>query len=1649
MFSAALRRKRLGDLDLPKAGSETEGRLIDALVQELHLPPDDREVAYRDGERWTRHFDRKPLATVSPDTANLGWRQKGVYLITGGLGGIGLATAEHLAQSCDARLVLVGRTDLPPRSRWDRILANGDPQNGDVGKIAAVRALEERGTELLLVSADVANRRQMQDVIDQTLDRFGVLDGVFHMAGVPGAGLMHGKTAEDFAQVLAPKIQGTLVLEEILRGVTVDFIVLFSSITSIVGGGPGQVDYCAANAFLDAFAAARTRPDRNVVSIDWAEWRWNGWESSMAGLPPKVLAAFRQAREKLGIDFEGGMDALERVLNSRLSNVLVSPPNFSKMVEINKTYTVDLLLSAAGGTVGKRVGQSPGRPEAGPALPAPGGRDLETRIARVWSDALGVDRIGPSDNFFDLGGNSLVGLKVVQELGRALEREVLPLALYEAPTVRSLALYLEQGSESEASASPATVGETQAGEGGIAIIGMAGRFPGAPSVESLWDNLLEGREGITYFSDEELLGAGVDPSLVDNPRYVKAGAILEEIDRFDAELFGESPREAELLDPQHRLFLECAWEALENAGHDPKRYRGKTGVFGGSNLSTYLIQMAASPELFGSLQQMQAGLANSNDSLTTRVSYKLNLRGPSIAVQTFCSTSAVATHLACESLGRGECDMALAGGVRVAVPHRVGYLSEPGGIESPDGYTRTFDANGKGAVLGNGVAILVLKRLADAVEQGDHIYAVIKGSAINNDGSRKVGYTAPSVTAVAEVVSQAIAKAGVSADTISYVEAHGSATELGDPIEVAALTRAFRAHGTAEDEKNQYCAIGSIKSSVGHLDRAAGVTALVKTALALERAELPPSLNFKTPNPKLDLEQSPFFVQTRRTAWETNGNPRRAGVNVQGIGGTNLHFVLEQPPAETTGERPSRPLQLLALSANSATAIETMTDRLVDYLRKAPGDINLPDVASTLLRGRQLLSHRRIVVCRDTEDAIARLETRDPDRAATRLEEAGGRPVYFLFPGQGAEYPGMGCGLYEQEAEFRSQVDHCCDELRAHLGRDLGEILFPVKGAEESAARELSRAEFAHPALFTIQYALAHQWMAWGIQPEAMIGHNLGEYVAACLAGVFSLSDALALVAERGRLISELEGDAMLDPVLDRFRSLVAAIPRQAPTRRWISSVTGTEILAEQAVDADYWVRHLREPVNFEAGVGLTREEPRAVFLEVGPGRTLSTLVGQQAETRPVLLPTLPGPQEGASDLALVLETLGKLWLSGVEVDWDGFYRDETRRAVPLPGYPFEGGRYWIGPRNGVSSTAQPDGVEDSGARKVDPGDWYYLPGWRESPLAVASTSAGSLPNGSWLVFVDDLGVGRSLAKHLEAAGLAYALVARSAQFARVSEAEWQVDARSGKDYVRLLEELDFVPTRLVHAWSLTGAPDGDFDEHQEIGFGSLLLLARGLTAVRLTGRARLDVVTNRLEEVSGSEPVEAAKSTLTAATKVLSQEFPNLSCRLIDVGAEPAPDDVGSFLMSELLDGPAADLEVAYRNGARWLRHFEPVHLNAAPGSLNEAPGGLETGPGTGALRDGGVYLITGGLGGVGLVLAEELARRHRARLVLLSRGGLPERADWTHWLATHGEDDATSLKIGRVQALEKCGGEVMVLSADVAEGEGARRRGSSRRAG
>ncbi|HXI70249.1 MAG TPA: condensation domain-containing protein, partial [Verrucomicrobiae bacterium] len=669
----------------------------------------------------------------------------------------------------------------------------------------------------------------------------------------------------------------------------------------------------------------------------------------------------------------------------------------------------------------------------------------------------------------------------------------------------------------------------------IAIVGMAGRFPKAKNIGEFWRNLCDGVEGVSFFSDKELEAAGIEFPKND-PSFVKARGVLDDADLFDAAFFGVNPREAAIMDPQHRVFLECAWEALESAGCDPAKFDGAIGVFAGVSMNTYLAHnLFSHPELIAQLNEHQLMLGNDKDFLPTRVSYKLNLRGPSLNIQTACSTSLVAVCVACQNLLNYECDAALAGAVSITFPQKRGYHFQEGGIASPDGHCRAFDAKAAGTVAGEGAGIVVLKRLEDAMTDGDTIYAVIKGFALNNDGANKIGYTAPSVDGQAEVIATAQAMAGFAPETIGYVEAHGTGTPLGDPVEIEGLAKAFRA-GTS---RKNFCAIGSVKSNVGHLDTAAGVTGLIKTALALHRKKIPPSLHFESSNPAIAFTDSPFFVNGKLTDWTNGAMPRRAGVSSFGIGGTNAHVVLEEAPA-LESSTDSRPSQLLLLSAKTEMALDQATTNLADHLKQNP-TLNPADVAHTLQAGRHDFTHRRMLVCRDVKDAVTALEARDAKRIFSRVSQHENPPVVFMFPGQGAQQVNMARELYERETTFREQADLCCEILKPRLGFDLQTVLFPASAGvspancdsekltgETPALPGLTQTAVTQPALFVIEYALARLWMSWGVRPEAMIGHSVGEYVAACLAGVFSLEDALALIAARGSLMQQLPGGTML-----------------------------------------------------------------------------------------------------------------------------------------------------------------------------------------------------------------------------------------------------------------------------------------------------------------------------------------------------------------------------------------------------------------------------------------------------------------------------------------------------------------------------------------
>ncbi len=811
----------------------------------------------------------------------------------------------------------------------------------------------------------------------------------------------------------------------------------------------------------------------------------------------------------------------------------------------------------------------------------------------------------------------------------------------------------------------------------VAVIGMSGQFPGAKNVSEFWQNLCDGRESVSFFSDAELAASGISQKQLADRSYIKARATLDDIEFFDAAFFGLTPREAELMDPQHRLFLECAWSALEIAGYSSDKYANQIGIYAGAGINTYyLLNVHSNPSVIASAGVLQTNIGNEKDHLTTFTSYKLNLGGPSLTVQTTCSTSLVAIHMACKSLIGGECDLALAGGVSISVPQKAGYLYQEGGIFSPDGHCRAFDSRSQGTVMGSGVGIVVLKRLEDALVDGDHIHAVIKGTAVNNDGSLKTGYTAPSIEGQARVIRMAHAVAEIEPDTITYIETHGTGTALGDPIEINALTKVFR----ARTERKGFCAIGSVKTNIGHLDAAAGVAGFIKTVLALEHKQLPPSLHFEQANPYINFNESPFYVNTMHCEWPAGDTPRRAGISAFGIGGTNAHIVIEEAPACESASGPEQ--QLLVISAKTSSALETATENLIEYLKSNPKS-SLGDIAYSLQVGRRRFAHRRTLVCRDQDDAVRALGERDPRRVSTLFQDDTAPPLMFMFPGQGSQYVNMCVGLYRDVAAFRTEVDNCAQLLEEELGLDLRDVLYPHPSRTAAAAERFRQSSIAQVALFVTEYALANVWKKWGVVPQAVIGHSLGEYVAACLAGVFSLEDALRIVVVRARLMQLLPPSEMVTPVSERFAEEVAKIRLSTPRIPFLSNVTGHWLSESEVTCPSYWAAQLHQPVRFAEGIAELLKEPRCVLLEVGPGQALCSLALQQqtpATTEQIFLPSLPQSQENCSDTEALLNTLGKLWRVGVEVDWFGVHAGEHHRRVPLPTYPFERRRYWIEP---------------------------------------------------------------------------------------------------------------------------------------------------------------------------------------------------------------------------------------------------------------------------------------------------------------------------------------------------------------------------------
>lgn len=1200
----------------------------------------------------------------------------------------------------------------------------------------------------------------------------------------------------------------------------------------------------------------------------------------------------------------------------------------------------------------------------------------------------------------------------------------------------------------------------------IAIIGLSGRFPGAETLDAFWRNVANGIECLNVPTSADLDGADVSEEIRSHPRYVRKYTALDGDDCFDASFFGASPREAQILDPQHRIFLECAFEALEHAGYANRNPDLSVGVYAGASMNTYLLQILQDSALVKNVGGYQLMLGNDKDFLCTRVSYKLDLHGPSMSIQTACSTSLVAVVTACQALNRGECDLALAGGVSITVPGRAGYIYEEGMIFSPDGHCRPFDAGAKGTRGGAGAGIVVLKRLSEAVADRDTIHAIIRGAAVNNDGAAKAGYTAPSVDGQIEVIATAQTLAGIKAREISYVEAHGTGTPLGDPIEISALTGAFR----ASTDDVGFCRLGSLKANLGHLDAAAGVASLIKTVLALQHKIIPPLVNFSTPNPELHLAKSPFIASAESSPWETAVAPRRAGVSSFGIGGTNAHVIVEEAP-EVAATVPSRHHQLLIISAKTSAALDHAASRLADYLDSHPA-ATLSDIAWTLQIGRSEFAHRRAVSATSFEEAVTLLRDRYKASPISSIHSGESRPVAFLFSGQGSQYPGMGYELYQSEPVFRDAIDRCVVVLDRELGLEFRTLLF------DDQTGAINQTRYAQPALFAVEYALACLWQDWGIVPKVMLGHSIGEYVAAHLSGVLSLTDALSLVAARGKLMqgcvtgsmaaihlpeAELVGklpdkleiaavngpslcavagptealetwlesladrgvksvrlktshafhSAMMEPVCKAFADIVAKVSLSPPKIPYVSNVTGDWITAKEATSPDYYAAQLRRTVQFRRGVKTLVSDPALVLLEVGPGTTLTTMaqLSEESERTNLILSSLPHVEERRSEAGALFHALGWLWSRGVAIDWRQLHGTAAPRRVPLPTYPFERQRHWIETR----SSGQPKPA----APTMDITRWTYAPTWTRDVSPVPEKPDVT---GTWIVMSEPGPLANSVVDGFRRAGAEAVLAEIGSGFAALGERHYRVQLAQGESTSQLFHHVATSVGGLRGAIYLRGPREIAADRASD--YLGPVVLAEHLHAAGAPGVGMTLLVASFGAQSVLDEPVRDPSASLAIASAlVLPTEIPGLTMRAVDFDAGSATSQIATIVQALLFEASAVDEErvVAWRGRRRWRRHYE--HITVPVENLTTLP-----------LKPRGVYLITGGLGGIGLTLARWLAMRANARLILTARTQLPPKDEWDRWLSEGDRHSRIGQIITQLREIEASGGEVIAVAADAA---------------
>lgn len=1280
------------------------------ILDELSAGQAAPEVAYRRGQRWLPQFRRLDRLQAGM----LPLKRHGVYLITGGLGGIGMELAGWLLEKWQARLVLVSRNPVSARAQ----------------------ILMAKGGEVVIERTNVADLDAMREVVSRTRQRFGRISGIFHAAGIKQDRLLRDKDPQSFRDVLQPKINGAWVLDRVTRDDHVDLMVFFSSIVSF-SGNVGQSDYAAANRYLDCFSAWRNAQGRPTWSISWGPWSETGMTVGMT----KHIRAF-------GLNPMSSQDAL-----AALEQALRGPP----------------------GRVGIVKYDSPALPAA-PALP-PMSREtpeVEELLIRELATFLLIDveHIDPETNFFEYGIDSIMAVRLLRQLADHTGITLSPTVMFEAPTVRALARVLVEKHRPQlsqlsmrgdtarvpkptapsplsvprepsvaqlpeqafASASPKEVASE-----GVAVIGYAGRFPGAPNPEAYWDLLCRGAEAVTEVPPGRWRSTDYfdsDPT-APGKTYSKWGGFLDDLELFDPLFFGSSLAEARTMDPQQRLLLEVAWEALERAGYSGRRIEGsKTAVFIGAGTSEYVQRFLGGSQAHAA----QIGIGNLASMLSNRLSHYLNLKGPSLTLDTACSSSLVALHLAAESLRRGECEQALVGSVNLLLSPSLFIAFSKAHMLSRSGRCRPFDVHADGFVRSEGAAVVLLKPLSAALRDGDQIHGVIRGTAVNQAGRTGI-LSAPSVSAQAELLRQACQTAGISPRTISYFETHAVGHPLADLAELQALDEVL----SADSVPLQSCGLGSLKSAIGHPEVAAGMAALVKVLLALAHRQLPPLAAMVAPNPQLLLEQTPFFIVDRLQPWTAFG-PLRAGINALGFGGTNAHTIIEEAPSRPpVRNEPDRPLHLLTLSARSDHALPRLAASLSDYINSHPG-VDLGNLCHTLNTGRAVFSHRLAVYGSTAEEVRQELDAcatgRPQQKGASGIVAGSRHPkVAFLFTGQGSQYVNMGRELFRAHPGFAKTL-RICDELaRAELQYSLLEVIY----GEQTDKGLLDQTLYTQPALFALGYGLAQLWRSWGVEPAAVLGHSVGELVAAAVAGVMSLEDGMRLTLARGRLLQSLaEGGAMaavlaeegqvremiaalgqqvaiaaingpahtvisgprsaieallrqcekaaigarwlnvshafhsplVDPIIPAFEKVARNFSYQPPTSPLVSNVSGRMIDPRDGFDAGYWVRHLRAPVRFADGMAALVAAGCDIFLELGPDPVLIGM-GRRVQERSGAL-WLPSLQRGKGDWEALLGSAANLYTRGINLDGVGLDHGYQRRKMVLPTYPFERQRCWV-----------------------------------------------------------------------------------------------------------------------------------------------------------------------------------------------------------------------------------------------------------------------------------------------------------------------------------------------------------------------------------